>query len=82
MEILVYSIPNCKYCKYTKELFERAGVSWEEILCINENDGRLKKDYPDANSYPYVVIDGEVVGGLTETAKYFLENDLVSPRKK
>ena len=39
---------------------------------------RLKEDYPDAGGYPWVIIDGEVVGPLTETAKLFLtENGLV-----
>ena len=81
MEILVYSVPGCKFCNYAKELFERAGVSWEEIVCIDENDGRLQRDYPGASSYPHVIIDGEVIGGLTETARFFLQKGLVSSRK-
>ena len=81
MEILIYSVPGCKYCKHAKELFRRAEVSWEEIVCIDENAGRLQKDYPSASSYPHIIIDGDVIGGLTETAKYFLENNLVSSKK-
>jgi len=35
---------------------------------------------PDAKTYPYVIIDGEPIGGLVETAKLFIEKGLVSSR--
>ena len=38
--------------------------------------------YPDAISYPYVIIDGEEIGGLVEAAKYFIKEGLVSARKE
>ena len=82
MLITIYSIPNCKYCKHAKELFERAQVEWEEIECTGDNEGRLKRDYPNAKSYPWIIIDGEEIGGLVETAKLFLEKQLVTAPKK
>ena len=81
MLITIYSKPGCKYCEHAKELFERANVEWEEVECTGVNAGRLEKDYPDANSYPHIVVDGEVVGGLVETAKMFLQKGLVTSRK-
>ena len=43
---------------------------------------QFKQDFPDATGFPYVIIDGEKVGGLVETAKLFLQKGIVSSRKK
>ena len=77
MLIKIYSKPGCKFCDYAKELFERANVTWEEIVCTGDNEGVLSRDYPEANSYPHIIIDGEVIGGLNDTCKYFLKNGLI-----
>jgi glutaredoxin len=82
MLVTIYTKPGCKYCKHAKELFERANVEWEEVVCEGQNLGRLSRDYPDAVSYPYIIVDGEPVGGLVETAKLFLQKGLVSSKKK
>ena len=80
MEIKFYSTPGCRYCEKLKELFERANIN--DYQDIQATSTEMKKDYPNATSFPYVVIDGEEVGGLVETAKFFLENGLVSAPKK
>jgi len=43
---------------------------------------QFKAENPTAVGYPHVVIDGEPVGGLVETAKIFLQKGLVSSKKK
>jgi len=42
----------------------------------------FKEKFPDVYGFPYVIIDGESVGGLVETAKLFLQKNLVSSKKK
>jgi len=42
----------------------------------------MVKRYPLAKGYPYVIIDGEPIGGLHQTAKFLLDKGLVSSRKK
>lgn len=80
MKIKVYSTPSCFYCKQLKELFERANITdYEEQVCTSGDE--VRADYPDANSFPYVIIDGEEIGGLVQTAKLFLEKGLVSSKK-
>ena len=32
-------------------------------------------------AFPHVIIEGEVVGGLVEFAKYFIKEGIVSARK-
>jgi glutaredoxin 3 len=82
MEIKAYTMIGCSSCKILKELFQRADVEYSELI-LNKNITReeLKNLYPDVKTFPYVVIDGEEIGGLVETAKLFLEKGLVSSRK-
>lgn len=81
MNIKVYSTPGCFYCTKLKELFERANITdYEEQVCTSGDE--VRADYPEASSFPYVIIDGEVIGGLVETAKFFIEKNLVSSNKK
>ena len=82
MLVTIYSKPGCKYCDYAKQLFERANVVWEEIVCEGIDADKLTKDYPNANTYPHIIIDNEVIGGLTEAAKYLLQKGLVESHKK
>ncbi|CAF34246.1 glutaredoxin [Synechococcus phage S-PM2] len=82
MQITIYTKPGCKYCSQVKELMVRANLDYEEI---NVTNTELKEDfyskYPSAKSYPYVIIDGEAVGGLVETAMIFVQRGLVSSKK-
>lgn len=82
MEIVIYTKPGCGYCSQIKELMRRAELEYKEV---NVNTPELREEfyqhYPDAKSYPYVIIDREPVGGLVETAKLFVERGLVSSKK-
>jgi len=81
MNIKIYTKPGCKYCTQVKELMQRAGFEYEEVH-VNTNALREEfySDYPSAKTYPYVIIDGEPVGGLVETAKLFVIKGLVSSK--
>ena len=78
MDIKVYSTDGCFYCEQMKELCKRAELDYQEVKISNQ---ALSDLYPDAKSYPYVTIDGEPIGGLVETAKYFIKEGLVSANK-
>lgn len=79
----MYSIPGCKYCDHAKELFRRAGVDYRHYVVGKDiTKTELLEQYPLAQGYPYIILDGEpVVGGLTATAKIFLDKGLVSVKK-
>jgi len=83
MEIIAYTTPGCFYCDKLKELFQRAQVD-STIITIGTDITRekFKESFPDVQSFPHVIIDGETIGGLVETAKLFLQKDLVSSTKK
>ena len=82
MQITVFTIPGCYYCDQLKKLFERANVTSTIIVVgqdMDKND--FVESFPQVTGYPYVIIDGEPVGGLVETAKLFVEKGLVKARK-
>ena len=86
MEIKAYTTRGCKYCGHLRELFDRADVQYEEVVVSErETDYNMevfKQQYPEVIGFPYVIIDGESIGGLVEVAKVFLEKGLVQSKKK
>ena len=86
MEIKAYTKVGCKFCGNLIELFERANVEYTTIV-VGEKENQcptevFKKEYPDVIAFPFVVIDGERIGGLVETAALFLHKKLVTVPKK
>ena len=82
MEILIYTTSGCFYCEQAKKLCEKANVDYrtQEVgVDITRED--FLKLYPHVKAYPYVIIDGKEIGGLVETAKFFLKEGLVSVNK-
>ena len=78
MDIKIYTTQGCFYCDQIKELCKRAEVKYEALELDSK---QLTELYPNATSYPWVIIDGKEIGGLVETAKFFLKEGMVSARK-
>jgi len=82
MKVEFYSIPGCTYCKKLKVLLQRANLDYiESIVGVTIPREEFASMYPDRTSFPFVLIDGEVIGGVVETAKFLLDKGLVSKRK-
>ena len=82
MEILIYTTSGCFYCDQAKQLCRRANVDYrtQEVgVDITKED--FTKLYPHVTGYPYVIVDEKEIGGLVETAKFFLKEGLVSVNK-
>tara|TARA_Y100001968_G_scaffold253246_1_gene238868 strand:- start:1772 stop:2023 length:252 start_codon:yes stop_codon:yes gene_type:complete len=83
MEIIIYTSTGCFYCVQVKKLCKRAELEYKEIAVgIDIKQEELLELYPDCKGYPYVIIDGEPIGGLVETAKKFVKEGLVSSGKR
>ena len=83
MKIVIYTIPGCSYCTKVKEIMARANLEYEHILVGNDiSREQLIKEHPLAKGFPYVIIDGEGIGGLHQTAKFLIDKGLVSSKKK
>ena len=86
MDIKIYTNSGCVWCARTKELMARASqeyteVNWQKIS-VEEQVAIKEKFGEKLQAFPVVIIDGEFVGGLVETAKLFLDKNLVSVPKK
>ena len=82
MEILIYTTSGCYYCDQAKQLCDRANVDYQtQEVGVDIPREDFTKLYPHVTGYPYVIIDGKEIGGLVETAKFFLKEGLVSVNK-
>ena len=82
MEIKIYTTEGCFYCEKIKEFCAMENVEYTSYLVGTDiKPKEFLKKYPFAQGYPYVIIDGEVIGGLVETARLFLKKGLVSSGK-
>tara|TARA_B100002019_G_C20853607_1_gene395838 strand:- start:154 stop:405 length:252 start_codon:yes stop_codon:yes gene_type:complete len=83
MKIVAYTSRGCSHCTTLKKLFGRAGVEYTAHEVGNDIPiSTFQQQFPACDGYPWVIIDGEEVGGLVETAKLFLEKGLVDPPKR
>jgi glutaredoxin len=83
MEIIAYTSKGCFYCDKLKDLFARANLEYTILVLGEDFTGLdLNKKYPNVIGFPYVIIDGEPIGGLVETAKFLVQKNLVSSPKK
>lgn len=83
MDIQIYKTTGCGYCVKIIELMNRANVEYTDYVVGRDLTlEEFKQQYPLAKGFPFVIIDNQVIGGLTETVKYFVEKKLVSSRKK
>jgi len=82
MEILIYTTSGCFYWDQAKQLCGRANVDYQtQEVGVDIPREDFTKLYPHVTGYPYVIIDGKEIGGLVETAKFFLKEGLVSVNK-
>lgn len=82
MDIKIYKKPGCGYCVKIDELMARANIEAQVIMIGKDiTVDEFVQKYPNVTGVPHVVIDGEEIGGLVETVKYFVEKGLVSSKK-
>ena len=81
MDITVYTVDGCHYCSQIKELFRRANLDFKKVK-VGEDITREEflEKHPDAIGYPFTVIDGVEYKSLVDTAKFLVENKLVSSK--
>lgn len=67
MEVLLYTWSSCSFCARARELLDRHGVAWTEQVLDGDRKkaDRLARVFGRA-TMPYVMLDGEPIGGLKE----------------
>tara|TARA_B100000131_G_scaffold84994_1_gene81960 strand:+ start:216 stop:539 length:324 start_codon:yes stop_codon:yes gene_type:complete len=85
MKIEAYITNGCTYCTHLRELIYRADLADQTtFIKVGKHITRDEfiEKFPNANGYPYVVIDGVEYAGLVPTAQFFVENNLVTSASK
>ena len=80
MKIEAYTTSDCSYCDHLKELLLRANL--KDITTFIKVGRDITREefiekFPDANGYPYVIIDGEHLPGLVPAARYLVQHNLI-----
>lgn len=82
MDIQIYTLRGCGSCTKIKELLSRIGVPYRENLIGRDiSKEEFLSQYPDASGYPQMIVDGNHVGGLMDSVKFFVENKMISSKK-
>lgn len=81
MNVILYSKDNCSYCTNAKLLLTSKGISFTEMK-LGEDFTRetLLDMFPEAKTFPVVVVDGFNIGGYVQL-KEKLDNELKENRK-
>ena len=78
-------MPGCVWCTRIKEVFVRANLEYEEYTLdknITPDEYFKSGNHPARSNFPTVVIDGETIGGVTDTVRYLVENKLIKMKNE
>ncbi len=74
----VYSKTGCPYCTKVIQVLTLAELPFiESKLGQDFTRAEFYEDFGTGSTFPRVKLEGELIGGCTETVKYLKENDLV-----
>ena len=78
MNFTVYSREGCPYCTKIQEVLELAELK-HVIYKLNRDFDResFYEQFGQGSTFPQVVLNGDNLGGCTETVQYLKENSLV-----
>lgn len=65
MRAIVYTWSSCSFCRRAKELLERAGVAYREVVLDGKKDELVAmQEAFGVRTLPLVLLDGERIAGL------------------
>jgi glutaredoxin len=74
----IYSRPGCPFCTKIKEVYRMKGWSFSEfVLNVNFTRQQFYAEFGNGATFPQVIINGQKMGGATETVKYLRESKLL-----
>ena len=78
MNFTVYSKDGCPYCEKIKEVLELGNFQFVEYK-LGDHFSRFEiyEEFGGNATFPQVTINGQKMGGCTETVKYLREHNMV-----
>ncbi|AGH56810.1 NrdC [Cyanophage P-RSM6] len=75
---VIYTRTGCPYCTKIKEVYNMNGWTFTEYqLNVQYTRAQFKQEFGPNATFPQVVINGQKMGGCTETVKYLRESKLL-----
>ena len=74
----VYSKDGCPYCDKIQQVFELSGLNYV-IYKLDKNFDKQSfyGEFGEGSTFPQVVMNGQKLGGCSDTVKYLQEKQLV-----
>lgn len=78
MQITIYSKQNCPHCEKIKQVFTLLHHDFVEYkLDEHFNRENFIAEFGANSTFPRVLIDGNLIGGCSDTIEYLKENNLL-----
>ena len=77
-EFVVYSKDGCPYCDKIEQVLELSGLNYV-IYKLDKNFDKQSfyGEFGEGSTFPQVVMNGQKLGGCSDTVKYLQEKQLV-----
>lgn len=70
--ITIYGKPSCGYCNMSKTLCETKNVEYTyKELDVDYDADQFQELFPNARTFPQIIVDEETIGGFNELREYF-----------
>lgn len=72
MTVHMYTLPSCPYCDKAKRLLELKGVEYTtSVIGVDLTREEFKETHPNCRSAPYIIMNGEPLGGYSQLESYY-----------
>lgn len=74
MAIEVYTKDDCAYCMMAKATLARHMMQFNEYKLHHDfTKGQIQEKFPEAKTFPIIVVDGFYIGGYNQLSSYLEE---------
>jgi glutaredoxin len=78
MTFTVYSKDGCPYCEMVKQVLVGKDLTFAEYKLGEDFDKeQFYNEFGQGSTFPQVIMNGEKLGGCTDTVKYLREQGIV-----
>jgi len=78
MTFTVYSKDGCPYCEMVKQVLVGKDLTFAEYKLGEDFDKeQFYKEFGQGSTFPQIIMNGEKLGGCTDTVKYLREQGIV-----
>ena len=78
MSFTVYSKDGCPYCEMVKQVLVGKDLTFAEYKLGEDFDkDQFYQEFGQGSTFPQVIMNGEKLGGCTDTVKYLREQGIV-----